>query len=170
MTQCFERSGRRSLLVVGLLAGALAGCGGSSVVTVTGTVRHQGKPIPRANVTFTGLAADAATVPVGVGVTDDQGNFHLQTRIDGRDFTGVVPGEYRVSVSKLVPPNGMTEEEYRKMVEEDRKDQEAGRRVGPSLVPPRVPLFPVEYSDTQKSPLTATVGTRGTSRLEFDIP
>ena len=121
--------------------------------------------------TFTALTNASGTLPIAVGVTDDQGNFRLQTRIDdAHDGPGARPGEYRVTISKFAPPRGLSEEEYQKKVEADHAEREAKGKIGPSTIPPRKQLLPSEYSDTSKSKLTATVTATGTNQFTFDIP
>src|SRR4029077_19742292 len=83
-----------SLLVCSALAG---GCGGP--VNVEGKVIMSGKPLTGAQVLF---------VPVTGGreagdVTDEEGNFRLKNPQN----LGVVPGEYRVTISKKDYPPGM---------------------------------------------------------------
>jgi hypothetical protein len=84
-------------LLVGLALAAV-GCGGP--VNVEGKVTRNGKPLPGATVVF---------VPEGGGpeagdVTDEEGKFRLK----GAQQSGVLPGKYRVTVSKKEYPPGVT--------------------------------------------------------------
>lgn len=80
-----------AILAIGLLL-PLAGCGGSGMVKVTGTVLLDGAPVESAAVMFMPTSGRPAE-----GFTDAQGNFSLQTT-DPND--GAEPGEYKVTVVK----------------------------------------------------------------------
>ena len=86
----------------GLLLVALAGCGGSAGrVAVTGTVTLDGRPLPGAVVTF---YPEGETGGLGgSGRTGPDGRYALTA---ARGGPGVLPGEYRVVVSRLLRPDG----------------------------------------------------------------
>src|SRR5437762_14122698 len=98
-----------------LLAGALVlsapGCGsGPRVVSAKRTVLYQGTPVAGATLTFS--PKGEKTGPVINGVTDAEGHFSLKTYVGATSTgDGAMPGEYRVAISKFVPPKGMTEDE-----------------------------------------------------------
>lgn len=94
------------LLMVGL--GSIAGCGASaaaglspeSFVVVKGQVVMDNRPLDGAMLNFFPLEAklgDGATA-----VTDASGNYELTTS----GAKGVLPGSYRVIISRLVDPAG----------------------------------------------------------------
>ena len=78
---------------------ALLGCG-PSYVAVSGIVTLDGQPIEGAAVVFT---SDDGT-KTAVGMSDSTGNFTLSS--DGKP--GVVPGSYKVTVSKSAMVAGMS--------------------------------------------------------------
>src|SRR4051794_39841693 len=72
----------------------MVGCGGSGSGTsaVSGHIKHKGKPVAKASVSFTPTdgASRAAT-----GLTDDNGYYQLGTFATN---DGALPGKYRVAV------------------------------------------------------------------------
>jgi hypothetical protein len=84
-------------LLVGLTVIVL-GCGGP--VRVEGKVTRKGKPLAGATVVFIPEAGG----PEAGDVTDEEGKFRLK----GTKQAGVLPGAYRVTVSKKVYPPGVT--------------------------------------------------------------
>jgi hypothetical protein len=86
------KTGRRWTALALLLA-AVCGCSnGLNLVSVSGRVTYQGKPVPSTLVTF--HADDGSRG--AKGVTDDEGNFKLRY---SRQQSGIVPGSYTVVLS-----------------------------------------------------------------------
>lgn len=92
-----------------------AGCGSdqdipeayTNLSAVSGTVLLNGKPLPAAAITF--IPAGQQGVQPAYGLTDDAGKYELMTPVHGRsadENMGAVPGQYRVTINKLVMPNG----------------------------------------------------------------
>ena len=90
-------SPRLSATVVLVLAILLTpGCSGNpSTETVTGSLDYQGKPLQGAMVSFTPVEGGHPAT----GETDSEGNYSLTTFKAG---DGAVPGEYVVTVQKLL--------------------------------------------------------------------
>src|SRR5262245_39746565 len=81
------------LLATLLWLGILVGCGGTSkTVPTTGRVTYNGKPVPRANVSFTPVEGSGRAAS---GLTDNNGYFKLGTFSTS---DGALPGNYRISV------------------------------------------------------------------------
>jgi hypothetical protein len=92
----------RCLAAAGLVLG-LAGCGdGLKRVPVEGKLTAGGQPLGQATVQF--LPTNPAQGQGGMGRSDDGGNFTLIGSRDGA--RGVVPGEYKVRLSRLVARDG----------------------------------------------------------------
>src|SRR5262245_48050790 len=92
----------RYLAVVSILG--LLGCGGDGLwrVPVRGTVTAKGTPVGNATVLF--MPADGTQGEGGIGSTDTDGNFTLTG--SRRGDAGVVPGKYKVRVSRFVDRDG----------------------------------------------------------------
>lgn len=90
----------------GMLTCLLCGCGddgpdySADVVPVSGTITMRGEPVAGAQVHF--APTDDKGKPAN-GMTDDAGKYTLKTPKGGE---GAVPGEYNVSVSKFLKPDG----------------------------------------------------------------
>lgn len=124
-----------------LLLPWLAGCG-NGLVSVSGTVRLDGKPVAEAGVVFHPVEGGAPAS----GVTDAQGRYQLSAG----SRPGALAGEYRVTVSKQ-RTSGIGENEL---------PLPGGIKI--QL------LVPQKYGNPQTSPLRATVG-RGSANHDFDL-
>lgn len=155
------------LLLSGVAALLASGCGsGPKVVTAKGTVLYQGKPLAGANVTFLPKDGESGQVTAINGITDAEGHFVLKTYLGGNVTSeGAVPGEYRVTIAKYGPPQGMTEEEYQEKV----KAAENAIRTKETRIPEKVEVLPPEYSDNKKTTLTASIPSGGNSDIKFDL-
>ncbi len=141
----------RKTFSFGLLAGTIllfAGCGGAAkdaptTVAAGGTITFNGKPVPKASVSFTSDKGKAI-----MGETDDQGNFTLTTNEPG---DGAPVGDYVVT---LVP------------IPDEVPDMFAA----PDNAKPTNSPFPVKYSDPKISDLKATVTTDSSKNVfTFDL-
>ena len=114
------------LLAMGVVG--LVGCGQKeNLVSVSGTVLLDGKPLEAATVTFHPVKGG----PVGSGVTDSAGRFTVMTGTS----KGLKPGEYIVTVQKIGEiPKG---------------DPLAPEKPPPMLTPPK-------YANVKTSPLKYT--------------
>jgi hypothetical protein len=85
---------------------ALVGCGGTkpgpATVEVTGTVTLSGTPVEGASILFSPDIGSDDKRLASQATTDSQGRFKLSTHVGGGKFkSGIVPGKYVVTVSKL---------------------------------------------------------------------
>lgn len=155
---------RRNAVAVAVLG--LVGCGGPAVVGVSGTVTHRGQPLAGATVVLTpdppqpGVSAATAT-------TAADGSFTVRTnKPGGVTLDGVPPGTYRVTVSKFVPPDGMSEAEYEQKV----AAAASGVYSATSTVPPRVELLPKEFSDSAATTVRATAAAGAANTVTIAVP
>lgn len=151
---------------------AVVGCsGGLNSVTASGTVTHKGSPVEGANVVFSRGAGDITKGEVAVGKTDAAGRFTLTTPTGPRQGgSGALPGDYTVTVTKHIPPKGMTMAQYQALVDAATKAGETGAMVPPERQPPPlVSMFAEHYSVQSKSKLKATIPPSGTSSLSFTL-
>lgn len=93
--------GRRVLMAAVLVAAA--GCGdGLRRVPVEGKLTAGGAPLAGASVQF--LPDEGTPGEGGLGLTEADGSFRLVGSREGAD--GVVPGKYRVRVSRMMNKDG----------------------------------------------------------------
>lgn len=149
-----------------LLLAFLVGCSGSGSVPVTGVVTVKGKPIAGATVVFASISPKPGDTPA-VAITADDGSFSLRTQRPGGDTAvGVEPGEYRVTVSKFVPPDHLSEAEYQKKVDAAA----SGVYSATSAVPPKVESLPKSHSDPNATILRFTAKAGGSNHFPIEIP
>jgi len=111
-------------------------------VPVSGTVTLDGKPLSDANVTF--VPETQAGFKGAIGRTDASGKYELNTDIGaGKSSKGAIPGRYRVTVSRLVKPDG-------------------------SALPPDFKEPPMNVGAMESIPLKYTSGTD--SQLTYEVP
>jgi hypothetical protein len=134
--------------VVGLLA--VCGCGdGLKRVPVQGKLTVKGKPLAGAVVQF--VPNGGTKGEGGIGRTDTDGAFTLTAGLTR--VAGVVPGEYRVRVSRFVAADGTP-------LPADASDAD---------YPGSGESIPLPYSSLDGTPLKATVPDAGGS-VPIDIP
>ena len=121
------------------VAVAVAGCGQSETVPVTGTVTMNGQPGTEAEVIFTPSKGRVAS-----GTTDAAGRFSLSTNKPG---DGAVPGDHKVTVVEYYPPG-------------KPPPMTSG---GP---PSR---FPQKYAESSQSPFQAKVERGAKNDFTFDM-
>lgn len=176
-TSIFPRgsSARLATLPALLLISCALGCGESTlkVFPVSGTVTYQNKPLDNATINFvsSGKAGEPTTI-IGIGTTDVQGKYVIQTHIDPTrmPLKGAVEGNHQVTIHKYMPPKGMTEEDMAKsMARETKMMQEQGVVPPEFITPPRVPYLPPKYQNPQMSELSAKVETSGKNEFNFDL-
>jgi len=90
----------RGTLLAGLAA-LLAGCDGSGVTPVRGTVTIDGAPLAGATVTF--VPDETTKGTLGYGFTGEDGRFEVSS---AQGKSGLRAGTYRVTISKKLDPEG----------------------------------------------------------------
>lgn len=135
----------RRLLPAGILIALFLGCGASTdgppLVPVSGTVTLDGKALSGALVTFIPSGQTGGTDVSGR--TDRQGRYEL---VSPKGRLGAVVGRYKVTVSRLLLPDGA---EY-------TPDPDV-----PPIESPARESLPPHYSDADRTQLTATVAEGG---------
>ncbi|MEW4561230.1 carboxypeptidase-like regulatory domain-containing protein [Bremerella sp. JC770] len=164
-----------TLTAVALLAMTMAGgCNQSNLPateTVTGKVTYQGDPVENATIVFSRGARNIANGEIALGKTDDQGNYTLTTHLSGQsDVAGAIAGTYQVTVSKKVPPPGMTEAQYNAKVDAVNQAAQAGSVQPAGLeLPTLVEMLPRKYSSTSDTQLTADVKKDEANEISFEL-
>jgi hypothetical protein len=139
---------RRGFSATVVLLAALTGCGdGLTRVSVQGKITAKGKPVDNATIQF--LTTGATKGEGGIGRSDSEGNFTLTGSRQGHQ--GVVPGEYKVRISRRIGLDGSVLPPDAKEVENPSKE-----------------TVPALYASAD-SPLRVTVPDAG-GPLTIDIP
>jgi hypothetical protein len=133
---------RSGYLALGVVFLALAGCGdGLKRVSIQGKVTAGGKPLDNATLQF--IPTGSTKGEGGIGRSDGEGKFTLTGSRAGAK--GIVPGDYKVRISRLIARDGSA-------LPADAKEAEnPGARE--SVPPP--------YSSVEGTPLTVTVPESG---------
>jgi hypothetical protein len=133
-----------------VLLSGLAGCGdGLKRVPVQGKLTNQGQPLGNATVQF--IPVGSTKGEGGIGVSDNDGNFTLIG--SRRGDKGVVPGEYKIRVSRLIARDGTP-------LPADAKQADN---------PGCKESVPGPYASVDGTPLKATVPDKG-GEVTIDIP
>lgn len=136
-----------------------------------GTITYNGQPVDGASVLFQPLDPNGEA---GAGRTDTSGRFTMTSTHAQRDGAGVLPGEYRVLVTKrevVVPPvdpDRQAFEQGRITYTEYQERQAARPTYGGGVVPRPVELLPVRYGGPS-SDLQATVERGRNNTFEFAL-
>ena len=137
-----------------------AGCGKGKkgptfdLTPVAGTVTLDGKPLADADLGFY-LQGTAPQGYYGSGAkTDADGKYVLKTG----DALGAVPGQYKVTVSRLVGADGAA------LVTEEGMDAEQLKMMGSAKE-----SIPPKYSDLEKTELTITVDKGKTDGYDLTL-
>jgi hypothetical protein len=141
---------RRMRYLAAVAALALLGCGGDGLkrVAVQGTVTAKGVPVGNATVLF--MPVEGTKGEGGIGTTDQDGKFTLTG--SRRGDPGVVPGKYKVRVSRFMNRDGT-------VLPSDAKQAD---------YPHAEESVPAPYSSPD-SPLEVTVPEKG-GAVTVDIP
>ena len=137
-----------------------SGCGGEKVVPVSGTVTHNGQPVPGLVVSFVPQAVTEAGV--STGGTDDNGKYELTVHKTGSK--GAVVGTHKVWVSRPREP----------FVDPTEKDDVAKmkqkKQATPATARPPADLTEIlkKYGNLDKSPLTVEVKGGAPIDLKLD--
>ena len=137
-------------LAAPLVTAVVLGCGGDGLtrVPVQGKVTAKGVPVPNATVVFMPLGGTKGEG--GIGTTDTSGNYTLTG--SRRGDNGIVPGLYKVRVSRFIDRDGTP-------LPSDAKQAD---------YPHAVESVPAPYSGPD-SPLEVTVPEKG-GTVDVEIP
>ena len=145
-------------VVTGVLV--LAGCSKSNkgpvfdLTPVAGTVTLDGKPLPDAEVAFY-LQGTAPTGYYGSAArTDAEGKYQLLTGV----AQGALPGNYKVTVSRITDSNGGA------VKLEEGMDLEQLKMLGQAKE-----SLPPNYTDLSQTVLTTTVEKEKSDGYNFDL-
>lgn len=163
-------------------------------VPVTGTITMNGEPVAGAQVVFLQKPGTMEGKPAS-GVTDDEGKFTLKTYLNPKQSPeGALPGEYDVTVTRIVGPPAPTGPggagdlmNFGKMAEGKEKsmlDEKTAKanvdsgKTGPEAAKGMDSMYgiqaakntlPGRYANQGESGLTATVKEGGQEPFAFDL-
>jgi hypothetical protein len=152
---------RSSIAVVTLVfCCSVQGCSGLKKpdwpegVEVSGAIKMNGEPLELAIVRY--IPETETTGPGATGMTDSLGEYSLTFRdANGKTASGVIPGKYKVAVSKMVKLDGSV---WTPSPENNE---------GPMMTGAREHV-PIKYSNPSQSPLRAVIGPKG-GTFNFEI-
>ena len=145
----------RCLFFVFITASVITGCSKSGLVQVEGIVVLDNQPVPEATVLF---IPEGGTGQPAQGMTDENGKFQLTTF---KENDGALPGDYKVTVTKSVPPPQPPEAEpgdSRSIVAHFKAIKEHKQEKSP---------LPAIYADVKTTPFRYTVPVDGKLVLEL---
>jgi len=145
----------RCLFFAFITASILTGCSRSGTVRVEGIVVLDNQPVPEATVLF---IPEGGTGQPAYGTTDENGKFQLTTF---KENDGALPGAYKVTVTKSVPPPQPPEAEpgdSRSIVAHFKAIKEHKQEKSP---------LPAMYADVKSTPFHYTVPVDGKLVLEL---
>ena len=140
-------------LWMGLLAGLLGvlGCSGSSgddgLLPVGGTIKLDG--VPTANVSVVFIPQGDTKGHGGSGTTDESGQYQIMTP---QGKKGLLPGDYKVAVSRRLNPDGSPPNPNEKPIESKARE-----------------TLPPKYSDKEKTELSAKLTSDYSQTFDFDL-
>ena len=137
---------RVRLLVLGLLL--TAGCGGSGVAPVSGTVTLNGKPLAHATVVFQPDGDGKNPGPGSSGTTDENGRYSL--RVMTTNAAGALVGRHKVSITAYAG---------------DAEGESSAPTTTTTLI--RKALIPPEYN--AQTTLTFEVPSGGSTSADFNL-
>lgn len=148
------------LLLVWLVA-AGTGCGSGvkkpdwpEGVEVSGVVKLDGDPVEMAIVRY--IPEAETTGPGATGMTDSLGEYSLTFRdASGKIASGVIPGKYKVAISRMVKPDGSV---WTPSPENNEGPMTTGARE----------QIPMKYSNPAQSTLRAVIGPKG-GTFNFEV-
>ncbi len=142
---------RKTLGAAGLLLGLTLGCGGDAAdadaIPVAGAVTVNDQPAANAVVTF---RPDGDTKGNGgAGTTDAAGLYEILTP---QGKKGLLPGKYKVTVSRRLNPDGSPPDPKEMPIESKARES-----------------LPPKYADAAKTELTATVAAGDKKAINFSL-
>jgi hypothetical protein len=141
----------------------LSGCSGGGIaglVSCEGIVSLNGQPLENASVTFIPTTGNRSAG----GMTNAQGHYKLSTNLN----VGVLPGEYKVTITKSVPET----EKDALLVQEMTAATEKNNGVIPASYDDVVVKYKSltgKYGQQQNSDLIVTISNKGNKQQNFDL-
>lgn len=154
----------RQMLVMAVLSTLIMGCGGAGGTPYAGT-----PPVPaKGKVTYKNLPVEGATVSflgdgkirAAMAVTDSAGDFILTTIRSG---DGAVPGDHKVTVTKIVEAPGAKASTGAMSMEDAAKAAQAPPAAKP------LSMLPDKYGSSSSSPLSYTVKAGGPNDFKIEL-
>jgi len=123
-------------------------------VDVSGVVKLDGEPVEMAIVRY--IPEAETTGPGGTGMTDSLGEYSLTFRdASGKIATGIIPGKYKVAISRMVKMDGTV------------WTPSPDNNEGPMTTGAREQI-PLKFSNPAQTSLRAVIGAKG-GTFNFDV-
>jgi hypothetical protein len=150
-----------NIIVMIFLGCCFCGCSakGISVVSVTGTVTYQGKPVADALVALVPQSSDSRGASA---MTESDGTFTLLTQ--GATTSGAMTGEYKILVSKFIEVDNSGKE----VVREAPKPFDPNDSPTPQIQYAQKNLLPEKYNNKDTTTLTTNI-TKGKNHLTLKL-
>lgn len=151
------------VVVFACLATVCPGCSGSGhpeTAPTSGTVMYQGKPVDGATIAFSPIASGGQ---VATAITDAEGKYALHTFAEA---DGAVPGDYKVTISKVVAEDASGGKTPEQIAEENAAKQSRGE---PIPLPVVKHLVPAKYATSQTTPELKSVKAGETNVIDFQL-
>ena len=156
--------------LAGVLMLATLGCSNpdSKYAKVEGTVTYKQQPVAEATVTFVSTDSSGESA---AGRTDSSGQFTLTSSQAVKGGAGIVPGEYRVVVSKrsASPPDPDEEAHRQGKIDYDELQKRKSAKDSSLSTDRTKELLPAKYGRASSTDLTATVEKGKKNTFTFDL-
>ena len=166
-----------SFVGLGLLFVTIAGCGKGDAFKAyptSGKVTFKDEPLENADVVFSmpgNVSKGEPSTILGMAKTDASGKYSIKSFVGADEvLPGAAVGSHTVTISKFIPPKGMTDEDYTKAMERETNAMNKNGFITPEeTAPQRIQFLPPKYTNPTTSGLTAAVAAGGPNEFNFDL-
>jgi hypothetical protein len=147
------------LLLLGCSGGGIAG-----LVPCEGTITLNGQPLENATINFAPLATGQSDARSAGAMTNSIGYYKLSTNLN----TGILPGEYKVTIIKSIPA---TEKDVQMIKEMSAAIEKNNGSIPDSYddVVVNYKSLTGQYANPQTSNLTVIIADKGNKQQNFDL-
>jgi len=155
----------------------IAGCGKGDAFKVyptSGKVTYKGEQLENADVVFSmpgNVSKGEPSTILGMAKTDASGKYSIKSFVGADEvLPGAAVGSHTVTLSKFIPPKGMTDADYNKAMEAETNAMNKNGFITPEqTAPQRIQFLPPKYTNPTTSGLTAVVAAGSPNEFNFDL-